>query len=771
MFAHLLKTYWNVWRGKHPVWIKEEDTFEYYADHKKWIRYGIVFCMFAFLVCEFLFFTSSEQQITYLDDKIHAANTIVAEKSFRYEDVDATRSARDNARNNSPICLEMLLSSNTKVVNSLITICKNLPKNPREINAWLDSAYHLDPVPAENLTVFLQLPEFQHILVMTVEGLLHQGYVTESFVSQFPPSRKVIIFVPPNRTLMEQEIGSLHTIKDLSATIARAALRKYSGKVEQSVREGLAQFLEQELEYVGGNLVYDELNTQVRAEENARKIPPVLQRVQSSENIIVRGQRVTDQDLLKLDAYNKTTSENQAITWRMIIQSLLVAFMCLFIVGLFVYTNCPELYKSSRNLLAYSVIMMIGIGVNTYIISNTAFLTNFLGSSLTSADLMLLGVSSILVTVTLGIRPGLTAGLFISLVTALQFGSNFGSFTAGIAVSCTACFFVVNAENYRSFFARMFVSLLGTLLILKFLALLYSGQIATLWQATIIGSVVSTTFTSVFSLLILFIMEWIFGLSTNMSYFTLTSVSHPLLKELQLVAPGTYHHCVNVETIAEQAAVEIHANPIMCRVLALYHDIGKVANPGYFTENIAPGHSPHAQISPSMSAMIIRGHVNEGVERAIRYKLPSIVRDGIAQHHGTDLVSYFYQQALGEGGSVDEALFRYPGPLPRKKEIVIVSLADACEAAARSIEHPTHAKIEAMVWEIFWHRLKVGQLNDAELTTREFTLVLESFVKTLTAMYHNRISYPKTNDADDLFSNASLNQSSMDRLTKGDSNV
>jgi len=252
-----------------------------------------------------------------------------------------------------------------------------------------------------------------------------------------------------------------------------------------------------------------------------------------------------------------------------------------------------------------------------------------------------------------------------------------------------------------------------------------------------------------------------------MTLLLLCDYNHPLLKRLQLEAPGTYHHSLVVSTLTEHAAQTIGANPIRARVVALFHDIGKVVKPEYFTENQHDGDSKHARLNPRMSSLIILNHVKEGTDMAFKHKLRKIIRDGIQQHHGTDLVFYFYNQALEEARqkntSVDEHDYRYSGPLPREKEVVILSLADAAEAASRSLQKPTPQKIDALIWEIFRKRIRNGQLDDANLTFGELKKVRESFVSTLTTMMHGRIAYPKDqeeNDEGDLFVATAKNENS-----------
>lgn len=259
------------------------------------------------------------------------------------------------------------------------------------------------------------------------------------------------------------------------------------------------------------------------------------------------------------------------------------------------------------------------------------------------------------------------------------------------------------------------------------------------------------------------VLENIFKITTDISWLEMSDLNHPLLKRMSLEAPGTYHHSLAVANLSEAAAEVVGANPTICRVGSYFHDIGKLVKPDYFTENMPPGHNPHDELTPTMSALIIIAHVKEGVDLALKNKLNSEIIDIIRQHHGTSLVTYFYKRALQQqddarlGGKimnmrpddvpdVREESFRYPGPRPRTKEAAIVSLADAIESASRSLERPTPQRIDDLVNGIIENRIAEHQLDEAPLTLAEIQQAAESFRFTLVNMLHARIAYPKRED-------------------------
>jgi len=256
------------------------------------------------------------------------------------------------------------------------------------------------------------------------------------------------------------------------------------------------------------------------------------------------------------------------------------------------------------------------------------------------------------------------------------------------------------------------------------------------------------------------ILESLFRITTDISWLEMADLNHPLLKRLSLEAPGTYHHSLAVANLAEAAAETVGANATVCRVSAYFHDIGKLVKPDYFTENMRMGENPHDDLTPTMSALIIIAHVKEGVDLALKHKLNTEIVDAIQQHHGTSLVSYFYQRALQQqedvrmGGKimnmraedvpeVRTESFRYPGPKPQTKEAAILSLADSVESASRSLERPTPQRIDDLINGIIDDRIADHQLDESPLTLAEIRRMAESFRSTLVSMLHARVAYPK----------------------------
>jgi putative nucleotidyltransferase with HDIG domain len=255
---------------------------------------------------------------------------------------------------------------------------------------------------------------------------------------------------------------------------------------------------------------------------------------------------------------------------------------------------------------------------------------------------------------------------------------------------------------------------------------------------------VNATGSSLLAVGLLPVAEWFTRVTTNQTLQELADPKHPLLQRLSLEAPGTYAHTISVANLAEAVCTAIGANALLARVGVYYHDIGKVVKPQYFIENQPRGRNPHDRLKPAMSAAIVRSHVADGLKLAEEYRLPEAVKAFIAQHHGTQPISFFLQQAR-EGDPttrLDAREFAYAGPRPQTREVAVVMLADAVESATRVLPDPTPERIRELVDRIVSAKLAAGQLDQSPLTLREVSRAREVLARALASMYHHRLDYP-----------------------------
>ena len=268
------------------------------------------------------------------------------------------------------------------------------------------------------------------------------------------------------------------------------------------------------------------------------------------------------------------------------------------------------------------------------------------------------------------------------------------------------------------------------------------SSLAFIFGASVLGGILSAIFTVTFVPL----FESIFDIMTDLKLLELSSLSHPLLKNLMVRAPGTYHHCMVVGSMVEAACDEIGVNGLLGKVMSYFHDVGKMEHAAYFIENQTKGYNPHDTISPYLSKTIIIAHVKDGVELISKHKLGREILAGVKEHHGTTLINYFYKKAqtqVDENKKVKEEDFRYPGPKPQFKESAILMLADSIEAAARTIDEPSPLKIRTLIDNMVDSKFRDGQLEECHITFSEVRTIKESFYKILVGVYHHRVEYPK----------------------------
>ncbi len=337
-------------------------------------------------------------------------------------------------------------------------------------------------------------------------------------------------------------------------------------------------------------------------------------------------------------------------------------------------------------------------------------------------------------------------GMFTHVITVLILGFvvpnsheyTFLQIIAGIVTILTI------SESFKR--ANLFISVgqITSIYIIAYIAfhVIHEGSISNVDWTTVILFVISGFATLIVHPLI-YAYEKLFGLISDVSLLELSDTNSVLLKELSNKAPGTFHHSLNVANIAEAAANEIGANSMLVRVGALYHDIGKMVNPTYFTENQSTSSNAHDVLSPKESAKIIINHVIRGVEIAKKYKLPDRVIDFIRTHHGTSTVYYFYSKEKESNENVNIEDFQYPGPKPFSKETAILMMSDSVEAASKSLKNPTSSLIDTFVEKIITKQMEDGQFINANITFKEIQQIKKVFKRKLTNIYHLRIEYPE----------------------------
>jgi putative nucleotidyltransferase with HDIG domain len=494
------------------------------------------------------------------------------------------------------------------------------------------------------------------------------------------------------------------------------------------------------------NLTFNKGETEVRKIDAKEKINPVYFQVKRGEVILREGDRVQEEHLLKVKALKKAQERTHLVA--ILIGIGVLTFLILVSLYQFSTQNIRKIALSQKDLLFFSTTLVGVIAFLKLFQLSTDVLGGEFFSIPSSSYLYLFPIATgaMLVRIVLNSEVAIVFSLLSSYFSAAMMGNQLFYFIFTFVGSVIGAHKVARCEQ-RSILLKAGISVGGinTLMILSYNLISVNPFKMTLLSDLVMGFL-GGALASVLVLGIIPIVESLFGYTTDIKLLELANMDHPILKDLILQAPGTYHHSIIVGSLVEAAAKSISANPLLARVSAYYHDIGKLKKPLYFIENSGSGENKHDHLTPTMSSLILISHVKDGVELAHENRLGERIGHIIQQHHGTSLISYFYQKAKEkenpEMESMDEKDFRYPGPKPQTKEAGIVMLADSVEAASRTLTEPTPSRIKNLVQRITNNIFLDGQMEECELTLKDLQKIQENFNRILTAIFHQRIDYP-----------------------------
>ncbi len=481
--------------------------------------------------------------------------------------------------------------------------------------------------------------------------------------------------------------------------------------------------------FVRSNVVVDQEVTGKARQAARDAVQPVRVSLEKGETIIRDGEIVTPFHREKLGAAGIL---NPAIRWEDFVGIGLPTIILVLTLTLYLYMYEGGLRAQPRRLIILAIIIAITVlaakltipGRDVYAFLFPLAAAPMLIGALTSTP------TAILSTVVLSVALGYVGGAQPQQIVTVQ-----------LLAGLTGALLIQRAERLTTFFlAGAGVAATSFLGILAFHLL---GQDIEVSQTGLYAfvAVVNGGLSSVLTLGILALLGLVFGLVTPLQLLELAHPNQKLLRVLATEAPGTYHHSILVANLAERAAEAVGADPLLTRVGAYYHDIGKIARPGFFVENQMHGENIHDDLEPATSARVVAAHVEDGIKLAQRHRMPRQIQDLIAQHHGNRLVAYFYHRACQEGDT-DPDSYRYPGPRPLSKEAAILMLADTIEAAGRSLKEHSPSSLEALVDRTVTENLADGQLDECDLTLRELDTIKECFKAVVRGAYHPRIEYP-----------------------------
>lgn len=485
-------------------------------------------------------------------------------------------------------------------------------------------------------------------------------------------------------------------------------------------------------------IVYSQINPNFfidteKTEEKIKEAEKSVQKeiIKKNQIIVKEGEPVTERQIEILEELgllsNGITKSNVS---SFLALAVLVALI-LFIQFSYIYKERPDVFKSTKLITLISSINIIVLGLS-------------MGLNIISPYIIPVVCGAILMTILIDYRISLVTNLLNLIFISIIVGFNPSIILLSILSIILGSTAVKKVQQRNDIiYSTGYIAVIIGVLALTIGMISSNNLKENLIQTgyTLIGVVLS----GILAVGLLPFFESIFDVVTNIKLLELSNPNQPLMKKLIMEAPGTYHHSMMVANLAEAAAELVGGNPVIARVGAYYHDIGKTKRPYFFGENQIARDNPHDKITPNLSTLIILSHTKDGLEMAKEQKIPKVIQDIIVQHHGTTLVKYFYFKAKKEAENPDEIKeedFRYPGPIPNTKESGILMLADSVEASVRSITDPTKGKIEEMVNNIINDKLNNRQLVDCDLTLKDVEIIRKSFLKTLDGIYHHRIEYP-----------------------------
>ena len=724
---------------------------------------------------------------------------ISASATFTYESAEKTRLNREQARNRVPRVYRLEFTRFQQFETHLRDLLAQLERFETQHPASIPAAARrsaLTPIveafdakgpyraSVEDVLALLNAGDAKTRFTLVESGLLalrelYQEGIQDGRLAggtSAPGSVMIFQLTRPDGNVVQRPVQTMEeALTFLRINLAAEGVgRETSLALFRLFRNGLAP-----------NLVSDDAASKRLQEQAIADIQPVPVTIQRGQTIIEPGTRVTPEQYETLEAHrtylleHKNTKVEEGLQ---LFGRILLVLAMLVASVLYIRLEDRETLQSNGRLglLALVVILNLTLVRITYWLGELPYFVHNSTAASLLPYLAPTALAPLIVAILIDAGSAIFMALLISIFTSVIYGQRLDVLVLTFLASMVGIFCcrqvrrrgdVVRAAGFGGLTVAVFALLIGLLDQLTFFAAPFTVP------KQMLTGLATGVLTGVIVAGLLPIFESLFKRTTDITLLELTDFNHPLLRMMQLEAPGTYHHSLIVAQLAENAANAIGANPLLARVCALFHDIGKTKKPEYFTENQRDRANPHDENNPSLSALIIKAHVKDGVDLAVKHKLPRAVIDVVQQHHGTSLIRYFFQRALGdkrsssgqthpptrmltsgesrspfntlpglEPAKVCETTYRYDGPRPQFKESAIIHLADGIEAASRSLRKVTPQHLGELIDGIFKDRIEDGQLEESPLTFEELTKIKSSFTFTLLNMLHSRVGYAPISD-------------------------
>ncbi len=664
----------------------------------------------------------------YKDPEVYKAELKAASESVYpvfMKNIDNVKSISDSLKNYNNYLLKMIDSS--------LKIGENQNINPTFLTA--SSFNTFENLRRQERNMLAKQNQSIKRLFSIVENIINDVYKTGILNRSLSEISKDSIAV---------RVGNVDRIepadKFLDLTNAKKEVSEeikswnFSADVENALLEYANHFIEPNIIF-SPKLTKEEID---QAEKNVSKYSGI---VTENERIIGKHDRITKEAKLKIDSYKQAKGEkigNEGYLLQFLGKFLHITFL-ISLFSIYLYLFRKKVYYNNQKVILISIIFIF--------ISFITYLINQITAPSPLQLLIVLPAASMLLTIIFDSRVGFYSTVILALIAGALRGNEYTFAAMNIFAGGLAVYTVRDIKNRSQIFRSFSFILLGYFVsVFAFGLERFASFENLLVEFAFAGSnsLISPVLT--YGLLIFF--ERFFRITTDLTLLELSNFDRPLLRDLARIAPGTFNHSMTMGTLAEAAAERIGGNPLLARVGAYYHDIGKTITPKNFVENQLNNQNIHENLTPEESVELISRHVKEGVELAKENNLPKEIIDFIPMHHGTNTMSFFYEKAKDRYGEekVDIKEYQYPGPKPDSKETAIVMLADGCESAVRAIEEPDPVKVENLIDKIIKQRIDDGQLDESPLTFSDISKIKEAFISILVGQHHRRIRYPKQDE-------------------------
>jgi putative nucleotidyltransferase with HDIG domain len=725
---------------------------------------GIVLCLIlALILAPEIKFSAPK-----LKQGMIAAHDIKADRDFLVEDQLSTKQKKNDAAENiKPVYdfdSNIAFSIRNKLLKSIASVdeyYQRLPKEKIPENSSLNIRENQKAKKRMEMTLGFSLTsqefdilknyrysnELKQKMSRIISSIYNGKFITNVNFNQLEKEKGIIVRTVTTQN--ENDIKNLNPILNINE-IDPVVLKRINlifKDQEQDVKQVVFSLAKKLIE---PNLTFNKDATEKKKISSMDEVKPVFFQVQKNEMIVREGEKIGYLELAKLDACFKSKGDNKFSGFAVLMGIFLTALFLSCIMYLWRTRNwlkIPE--RSNVDLLVFSIIIVLQI----LIIKTGIFISNAVNKAFPSisTDSCFFAIpfafGAMIIAVLINRNVALIISVMVSFLIGFLFDEKIIFPLFAFLGSVAASYHIVNSRR-RSAFLKVGVFLGIVNIAAIFCMNLLTGNLFNDLFSRFIMGFAGGIITGILVAGITPIFESAFGFITDIKLLELANLNQPLFQKMIIEAPGTYHHSIIVASLVEAAAEAIGANSLLAKVSAYYHDIGKLTKPQYFIENQPNFDNRHDKLSPKMSSLIIISHVKDGCELASQVKLGRQIINIIRQHHGNNIVSYFYDKAKKNKDesirSLSESDFRYPGPKPQTKEAGLVMIGDVIEASSRTLSHPTPARIRSLVRERIERIYMDGQLDECELTLRNMNTIAETFTKILTGIFHHRVDYPES---------------------------